>query len=122
MSDEFNNKNADEKPANINSQPETVNTKPRTQNMEVHKHPHHVTHKKKWGEYLLEFFMLFLAVTLGFFAETIREQSTEHKHAREFAVSMLKDLQDDTTQLKLYKEYFKVASNNIDTLMQLLAV
>ncbi len=30
--------------------------------MEVHKHPHHVMHKKKWGEYLLEFFMLFLAV------------------------------------------------------------
>ncbi len=23
-----------------------------TTNMEVHKHPHHVTHKKKWGEYL----------------------------------------------------------------------
>ncbi len=34
-------------------------------NMEVH-HPHHVTHKKKWTEYLLEFFMLFLAVFLGF--------------------------------------------------------
>ena len=30
--------------------------------MEVHKHPHHVKHKKKWNEYLLEFFMLFLAV------------------------------------------------------------
>ena len=29
-----------------------------TENMEVHKHPHHVTHKKKWAEYLLEFFML----------------------------------------------------------------
>jgi len=24
--------------------------------MEAH-HPHHVTHKKKWTEYLLEFFM-----------------------------------------------------------------
>ncbi len=23
--------------------------------MEVHKHPHPVTHKKKWTEYLLEF-------------------------------------------------------------------
>ena len=28
--------------------------------MEVHKHPHHVTHKKKWGEYLLEFLCVFL--------------------------------------------------------------
>ena len=33
--------------------------------MEVHKHPHHITHKKKWIEYLLEFFMLFLAVFLA---------------------------------------------------------
>src|SRR5205085_10193866 len=46
-----------------------VNPKQQTENMEVHKHPHHVTHKKKWGEYLLEFLMLFLAVTMGFFAE-----------------------------------------------------
>lgn len=46
---------------------------PQTQNMEVHKHPHHVTHKKKWGEYFLEFLMLFLAVFLGFLAENFRE-------------------------------------------------
>lgn len=95
---------------------------PQPQNMEVHKHPHHVTHKKKWGEYFLEFLMIFLAVTLGFFAETIRETSTEHKRAREFAITMLKDLQEDTAQLKSYREYFNDASNNIDTLMQLLAV
>ncbi len=30
--------------------------------MEVH-HPHHPTHKKKWSEYLIEFLMLFAAVT-----------------------------------------------------------
>ena len=33
------------------------------ENMEVHKHPHHVTHKKKWTEYLLEFFMLAIQST-----------------------------------------------------------
>ncbi|HWB28227.1 MAG TPA: hypothetical protein VG738_22295 [Chitinophagaceae bacterium] len=27
----------------------TDNSKQEIQNMEVHKHPHHVTHKKKWG-------------------------------------------------------------------------
>jgi len=37
--------------------------------MEVH-HKHHVP--KKWSEYLTEFFMLFAAVTLGFFAENQR--------------------------------------------------
>ena len=45
--------------------------------MEVQKHPHHVTHKKKWTEYLLEFFMLFLAVFLGFVAENISEGVVE---------------------------------------------
>ena len=48
--------------------------------MEVH-HPHHPTHKKKWSEYIIEFIMLFTAVTLGFFAENIREGITE-KHKK----------------------------------------
>ena len=51
------------------TQPQTQNSQQQIENMEVHKHPHHVTHKKKWAEYLLEFFMLFLAVFLGFLAE-----------------------------------------------------
>lgn len=46
------------KTPNVNEQPLNINNEPIT-NMEVH-HPHHVTHKKKWSEYLLEFFMLFL--------------------------------------------------------------
>ncbi len=60
--------------------------------MEVHKHPHHVTHKKKWGEYLLEFFMLFLAVFLGFVAENIREnignREIEEKNIESFAKNL----------------------------------
>ena len=43
----------------------TAVTQPQTDSMEVHKHPHHVMHKKKWSEYLLEFFMIFFAVFLG---------------------------------------------------------
>lgn len=45
--------------------------------MEVHKHPHHVLQKKKWPEYLLEFLMIFFAVFLGFFAESIREHKSD---------------------------------------------
>lgn len=40
--------------------------------MEVHHHPH--VEKKNFKEYFLEFLMIFLAVTLGFFAESLREQ------------------------------------------------
>jgi len=34
--------------------------------MEVH---HHTHHPKKWKEYVSEFFMFFLAVSMGFIAE-----------------------------------------------------
>jgi hypothetical protein len=45
--------------------------------MEVHHHGHH---PKKWKEYITEFIMLFAAVTLGFFAENIREhQVVNHR-------------------------------------------
>ncbi|MFI5186700.1 MAG: hypothetical protein ACHQF0_08255 [Chitinophagales bacterium] len=50
--------------------------------MEVHHHPH--VEKKKFREYFLEFIMIFLAVTLGFFAENIREHYTEKAHAKEY--------------------------------------
>jgi len=86
--------------------------------MEVH-HPH--VEKKRFKEYFLEFIMIFLAVTMGFFAETIRENITEHRRAREFAESMLQDLQEDVAQLRSYREYFDFAASATDTLQQLLA-
>jgi len=49
------------------------------ENMEVHHHPE--IEKKGLRDYLLEGFMIFIAVTLGFFAETIRENVTEHERA-----------------------------------------
>ena len=53
-----------------------------TENMEVHHHPDLHHKPKKWKEYFLEFLMIFLAVTLGFFAENIREHLSEKKRAR----------------------------------------
>src|SRR5256714_3487702 len=91
----------------------TTNTDPITQiqeteNMEVHKHPHHVTHRKKWGEYLLEFLMLFLAVFLGFIAENQREHIVEHQREKKFARRLLSDLRQDSlffeTRIKLLEE------------------
>jgi hypothetical protein len=71
-------------------------SKSETENMEVHKHPHHVTHKKKWTEYLLEFLMLFLAVFLGFVAENVREHIVEHEREKKFAIRLLADLKEDS--------------------------
>ena len=73
--------------------------------MEVH-HPHHPTHKKKWSEYILEFVMLFAAVTLGFFAENVREhQVIEHKTQQNLQ-SVILDLKKDSVLIKdIIKEY-----------------
>ena len=70
-----------------------------TENMEVHKHPHNVTHKKKWGEYLLEFFMLFLAVFLGFVAENIRENIGNREIEKKNIESFVKNLREDSLDL-----------------------
>jgi hypothetical protein len=67
--------------------------------MEVH-HPHHPTHKKKWSEYIIEFVMLFAAVTLGFFAENVREhQIIEHKTHQNLR-SVVLDLKKDSVLLQ----------------------
>ena len=78
---------------------DTIISNQETANMEVHKHPHHVTHKKKWGEYVLEFLMLFLAVFLGFVAENLREQRVDKAKEKEYMVSMLLDLKNDTLSI-----------------------
>ncbi len=72
--------------------------------MEVH-HPHHPTHKKKWNEYIIEFFMLFTAVTLGFFAENIREQRAEEEKAKELIEVVAKDLKADLAQMDMLRQF-----------------
>jgi hypothetical protein len=67
--------------------------------MEVHQHPHHVTHKKKWSDHFLEFFMLFLAVFLGFITENIREHYVERQRAKEYMESFYEDLKTDTARI-----------------------
>lgn len=63
--------------------------------MEVQKHPHHVTHKKKWGEYFLEFLMIFFAVFLGFLAENLREEIKNKEEIHSDMQSIVADLKSD---------------------------
>src|SRR6478752_1646330 len=67
------------------------------QNMEVHHHPDLHHRKKHWKEYFLEFLMIFLAVTLGFFAENFRESITDSHRGKEYIKSLAQDLKADTT-------------------------
>jgi hypothetical protein len=65
--------------------------------MEVHHHPH--VEKKNFKEYFLEFLMIFLAVTMGFFAENIREHFAENKKEKEIIRALYNDIKKDTTNL-----------------------
>ena len=58
--------------------------------MEVHHHPH--VEKKSFKEYLLEGLMIFLAVSMGFIAENIRENITKHEKEQHL-MEMLVELQ-----------------------------
>jgi len=58
--------------------------------MEVHHHPE--LEKKNFKEYFLEFIMIFLAVTMGFIAENIREHFTETKIAHQNLEAYRNDL------------------------------
>ncbi len=64
--------------------------------MEVHHHPQLEHKAKPWKEYLLEGLMIFLAVTLGFFAENYREHITETHRENEFAKTLYAELRDDS--------------------------
>ena len=68
--------------------------------MEVHHPHHHSGHvKKKFQEYLSEFLMLFAAVTLGFFAENMREHYVEREREHQYMQSFYEDLKRDTTEI-----------------------
>ena len=64
--------------------------------MEVH---HHSNHPKKWKEYITEFLMLFLAVTLGFMAENIREHQVEKQREIKNLQNVHQDLQRDIKEI-----------------------
>ena len=85
--------------------------------MEVH-HPHHPTHKKKWSEYIIEFVMLFAAVTLGFFAENVREHQVEKHREISYLKNVHEDLQLDLKNIDTVMSQNTVRLQAMDTLFQ----
>ena len=66
---------------------------------------HHPTYKKKWSEYIIEFIMLFAAVTLGFFAENLREYKSMIERRDQNLISILQDLKQDSIFLESTIKY-----------------
>ncbi len=84
-------------------QPIEVKEQP-IRDMEAH-HSSYVHHQKKWKDYLFEFLMLFLAVTLGFFVENQREHYVERQRAKELVASMGTDLKKDTSLINWLQNF-----------------
>lgn len=90
--------------------------------MEVHHHPQLHHEKKPWKEYLLEFLMIFLAVTMGFFAESLREHIANNEREEQYVHSLVEDLKDDTAKIAAYIKVQKQARDLLDSLVIILDV
>jgi len=84
--------------------------------MEVHHHPH--VEKKGLKEYFLEFLMIFLAVTLGFFAENIREKISNKAIENEYMESLVSDLKADTSAISQAINEWASANKNVIVIQQ----
>lgn len=88
--------------------------------MEVH-HAHHPAHKKKISEYFLEFFMLFFAVTLGFFAENQREHYIESLREKQYMESFLEDIAKDKIEIAATRRFTTTQISYLDTAINILS-
>ena len=86
--------------------------------MEVHAHSH--TERKKWTHYFWEFLMLFLAVSLGFYAENLREGILHKKEVKTQLNSLVSDLQTDMVLFDSVIDRNTYGAQMADSLIELL--
>ena len=85
--------------------------------MEVHHHPD--VEKKNFKEYLLEGLMIFLAVTMGFFAESLRENINGRDKEKEYIASFENNLLKDKASLNYTIADNKKKVKGLDSLLSL---
>ena len=85
--------------------------------MEVHHHSHH---PKKWKEYITEFLMLFLAVSLGFMAENIREHQIEKQREIAYLKNVHEDLKLDLINIDNVFNSNAIRLQAMDTLFNII--
>src|SRR5882757_4318267 len=85
--------------------------------MEVH---HPKIEKKNFKEYLFEGLMIFLAVTLGFFAEGLRENLSDHTKEKQYIQSLIADLNNDQEVLSQNISEVKSRILMMDSLISIL--
>jgi hypothetical protein len=75
---------------------------------------------KKWNHYFFEFLMLFLAVTLGFFVDNVREGRAERQLELQHMQSLIADLRQDTLRFNKQIEEATTVIRMCDSITQIL--
>lgn len=83
--------------------------------MEVHSHIHNHP-RKPLREYVYEFFMLFIAVTAGFYADNLREKYVEREKEHQYMQAMVADLKQDLQQMDKAMVDLKTFKPGLDSL------
>ena len=63
--------------------------------------------------------MIFLAVTMGFFAESLREKLADREKGKQAIESLVKCLASDTSQLKIMINSNNLIARNLDSFLLL---
>lgn len=103
-------------PQSALKEPLTTDNSPLTTKMEVHHHPNLHHEKKAWKEYVLEGLMIFLAVTMGFFAESLREHISDGTREHEFAKALYNELSVDSATAAEKFQLRQTRENGMDYL------
>ena len=86
--------------------------------METHHPSHHP--KKKWRHYLFDFFMLFLAISLGFYVDNLREHYVENKREKQYMQMLVEDLKTDIHVLDSNMSFREKREQKLERLISLL--
>src|SRR6202007_96162 len=89
--------------------------------METHAHELHHSPGHGWKHYFFEFFMLFLAVSAGFFVENLREHHLEAERLDQYLKSMQLDIESNGAALDYAMNENKKMIIAYDTLAAMLA-
>ena len=85
---------------NAKEQLEENRNKPETKtNMETN-YPNRNHPKRNFRDYIYEFIMIFVAITGSYFMENMRERVVEHSKEKEYIARLVRDVKEDTTNLK----------------------
>jgi len=76
--------------------------------------------RKKPSDYFFDFFMLFLAVTLGFFVNNLNENQSERQREKQYMESLINDLKIDTAEIRKMHSSIARSIHGIDTVMRTL--